>query len=324
MNAITTTTDKPIILRSERSKKYARKSRSPRTLKLYGDAWREFEHFAAEHDEPSLPASPATVIDYLIALAEGGESGKPQKVSTIEIKKAAIVYRHRIARLPDPTAYEEVKAVMSGIRRELGTAHTKKAPTLLDDIRKMVATLPDTTQGRRDRALLLVGFFGAFRRSELVALDVADVRINGVMQITVRRSKTDQEGKGQIKSFDRLADKSICPVAALADWLDAASIQSGPIFRRADRWGHVHERMTSQSVALVVKAMAKRAGLDWRQFSGHSLRAGFVTQGVLNDASLLEIAEQTGHLSMDTLRGYARLAGRGALSAMRMVAGVVE
>lgn len=322
MKAITTTTTTDtmtmaIAIHDEATMKYVRKARAANTVRAYRAAWAEFQGFADSRGQPRLPATSATVIDYLTALADGGA-----KVNTIGVKLAAIASAHRTAKLADPTVDHDVRLVMAGIRRTLGVAPQKKAPIMRDELMRMVGALPDTLAGRRDRALLLVGYFGAFRRSELVALDANDLRINGMMQIVIRRSKTDQEAEGQVKTFPRLGDTAICPVAALQAWLDAAKIKSGPVFRRIDRWGHAHDRMTSQSVALVVKALAKRAGLDYRALSGHSLRSGFVTQAYIDNARTFDIMDQTGHKSEHTLRGYAHLAGRGASAAVRAAAGV--
>jgi len=208
---------------NERARQYARKSKASNTLRAYQAAWAEFQNFAAERSQPSLPASVTTVIDYITRLADSGV-----KVSTIQMKLAAIAAAHRAAKQADPSVDEDVRVVMAGIRRELRTAPAKKAPATLRQIRKMVAALPETLAGKRDKALLLVGFAGAFRRSELVDVDVADIRLNGKAVITVKRSKTDQEGKGQVKVIPALADKTICPVEALQAWLSASPIKSGP------------------------------------------------------------------------------------------------
>lgn len=307
--------DKPAI-RTERARRYARKSKADSTLTRYAAHVREFEAFAAAQGEAALPAEPGTVIDYLTVLAERGAS-----VSSIEQKRAALAWAHRTAGLPDPTAYEEVRAVTAGIRRELGVAPRKKSPATLDEVRRMVATLPDTLQGKRDKALLLVGFAGAFRRSELVALDVGDIRANGDVRITVRRSKTDQEGRGLVKVIPSMRDKSVCPVTALRAWLDAAGLKSGAVFRRFNRWGVTSARLTSQSVALVVKRAAQRAGLDARQFAGHSLRSGFITEAAGAGVESRDIMAQTGHASESVMRGYIQDAGRGARSAVRAAFG---
>jgi integrase len=242
--------------------------------------------------------------------------------SRTAIKLAAITEAHRMAHLPDPTADEDVRTVMAGIRRELGTAPKKKAPVTLDELRKLVRPLPRTLAGKRDRALLLVGWAGAFRRSELVALNVDDLRFGQKLTISLRRSKTDQEGKGLAKVVPRLEDETICPVRALREWLDAAGIKSGPVFRRIDRWDHVRDtRLTAQSVALIVKDAAKQAGLDYRQLAGHSLRSGFITEAADAGVESRDIMAQTGHKSEAVMRGYIRDAGHGAMNAVRAAFG---
>lgn len=189
---------------NERARKYARKSKASNTLRAYRAAWTEFQNFAAECGRSSFPASLTTVIDYITRLADSGA-----KVPMIQVKLAAIAAAHRAAKQADPSVDEDFRVVMAGIRRELRTAPVKKAPATLSQIRKMVAALPETLAGKRDKALLLIGFAGAFRRSELVDVDVADVRLNGKVVITVKRSKTDREGKGQVKVIPALADKTV-------------------------------------------------------------------------------------------------------------------
>ena len=321
-NALTATkqnanqTAGPLAIRSEAARKYARASKSDRTLTLYAAAWREFERFANDHAETPLPAAPALVIDYLVALAEAGA-----KVSTIDLKRAAIVHVHDAHNLPDPTAYAEVKAVMSGIRREVGSAPVQKEALSLDELRTLINALPDDLAGKRDRALLLVGFAGAFRRSELAALNVADVHINGALRVTIRKSKTDQEARGLVKVIPAIADQDLDPMNALRDYLNAADIQSGPIFRRFNSYGVTKARLTPQSVALIVKRAAQRAGIDARLLSGHSLRAGFITAAYNAGARDNDIMELTGHKSRRTLDKYIRNAGKGAQASVKAAFG---
>ena len=309
---ITTTQPASPVLRSAAARKYARASKSPRTLQLYAAAWREFEQYAATAGEPACPASPALVGDYLSALADHGA-----RVSTIELKRSAIVHVHQARGLVDPTANAAVKAVMGGIRRQLGSAPQQKAPVTAKDLRRIVRELPRDLVGLRDRALILLGFAGAFRRSELVALDVADLNLDGaVLRVTVRHSKTDQEARGFIKVIPRIDNPVLDPATALRAYLDAAQINSGPVFRRANSHGLTRARLTAQSVALVVKQAAGMAGLDPRRFSGHSLRAGFVTSAYRAGARDADIMELTGHQSRTTLDKYIRAEGRGAQSAV--------
>ena len=170
----------------------------------------------------------------------------------------------------------------------------------------MVAASPNTLRGKRDRALILLGFAGAFRRSELVDLDVADIEENELgLLVTLRRSKTDQESAGAIIAVIR--GTVACPVRALSDWLIAAEITSGPLFRPINKANEVSRaRLTSRSVADVVKAMARRIGMDDESFSGHSLRSGFLTSAASNGASIFKMMDVSRHRSIETLRGYVR------------------
>jgi len=305
-------------LYTEQAQTYARASKAANTLRAYASAWKKFAAWAESVGRPALPAEVGAVVDYLAKLAEDGA-----RVSTISVARAAISAAHALAHLPDPAKSEDVKMVMAGISRKLGAAPVKKSPLTLDELRAATATLPATLAGKRDRALLLLGWAGAFRRSELVALDMADsVRRAGELKITVRRSKTDQTGEGLVKVIPALKDKTICPVEALREWEDAAHIRSGPIFRQIDRWGNVRARaMTSQCVALTVKAAARRAGLDWRRFSGHSLRSGFITAAALAGVESRDIMAQSGHKSFDVMRSYIQDAGLGAKRATRAAFG---
>ena len=158
----------------------------------------------------------------------------------------------------------------------------------------------------RDRALLLLGFAGAFRRSELVALDLADIeQVPEGLRVTIRRGKTDQEGRGAVIAIVR--GDLACPVASLQAWLEAAEITDGAIFRSIRRGGHVQaERLTDRSVANIVKAHAERVGMDPALFSGHSLRAGFLTSAAKRGASLFKMMATSRHRSTETLAGYVR------------------
>jgi site-specific recombinase XerD len=164
-----------------------------------------------------------------------------------------------------------------------------------------LAADPDL-KGLRDRALLLFGFAGAFRRSEIVALDCEDLEATDLgFKVTIRHSKTDQEGLGQTIAIVR--GSVACPVRALRAWLDAAGITTGPIFRSVRRDGHVGDRLAPQSVAQIVKGYAERAGFDPVLFAGHSLRAGFLTSAAKRGASVFKMMDQSRHRSVETLRG---------------------
>jgi integrase len=201
-----------------------------------------------------------------------------------------------------------VSETMKGIRRSLGTAQPGKEPLLTPDILQMLDALDDRLLGCRDRALLLVGFAGGFRRSELVALDVGDVgeTADGLV-IRVRRSKTDPEAKGMTVALPYGSTAATCPVRSYRAWIAAAGITSGPAFRSVDRHGVVGQgRMNAGSAARLIKRAAEAAGLDPASYAGHSLRAGFATQAFLNGAAEVSIMRQTRHKSLNTLRKYIR------------------
>lgn len=285
---------------------YGRAALSANTMRAYKADWREFQDWCASRGRPSLPASPATVANFASMLADGGK-----RVPTIARKMAAIRFFHRGAGHENPTDHAGVAAILKGIRRTVGIAPRQKAPATADVIHALLAHVPrGTLQGQRDRALILLGFAGAFRRSELVAIRVEDLAFNeqGV-DIFLSRSKTDQEGKGA--SVAILNGKALLPVQRLREWLEAASITEGPVFRQMSRGGHLRPTpLTPQSVALIVKRYAAAAGLDVAKLSGHSLRAGFITSAADNRASISRIMEVSRHRDPRSVETYVRRADR--------------
>jgi len=240
---------------------------------------------------------------YLTALI-----GASRKTSTLQRRISAISQAHQAAGAENPTRAAEVKTVMAGIRRTHGTAQEGKAPAVIDDIRLMVHQLPSSLLGDRDRALLLVGFAGAFRRSELVSLDVSEVDLtrDGAI-ITLRRSKTDQEGQGRKVGIPYGSRPETCPVRALERWLEVSGITHGALYRPINRHGHLQPgRLSDKAVALVVKRYAEAAGLDPARYAGHSLRAGLATSAAAAGASERAIMAQTGHRSVNMVRRYIR------------------
>jgi site-specific recombinase XerD len=195
---------------------------------------------------------------------------------------------------------------MRGARRTLGVAPIKKSAATADKVLAMVAGGTRGLVSKRDRAIILLGFALAARRSELVALDVADLEeCPEGLRVTIRRSKTDQEGAGAVVAVCR--GSIACPVAAVRDWLAAAGITEGPLFRPVNKGGRLlPDRLAAQSVALIVKTYAARLGLDADAFSGHSLRSGFLTSAAARGASLFKMVDVSRHKSVDVLRGYVR------------------
>jgi site-specific recombinase XerD len=274
--------------------------KAPATRKAYASDFRLFQVYCDAKGISALPAAPETVASYIAAEAQ---TAKP---STIGRRLAAIRYAHKLAGLETPTDAEAVKATMRGICRTFGSTRVKKAPAIAARMLSMVAAAPDQLSDLRDHALLLIGFAGAFRRSELVALDVADIEETQTgLLVTIRRGKTDQEAVGRTIAITR--GDIACPVKALRAWLDAAGILSGPLFRPINKSSTVSaSRLTCRSVANIVKQCAGRAGLDATIYSGHSLRSGFLTSAAARGASIFKMMDQSGHKSIDTLRGYVR------------------
>lgn len=266
---------------------YARAEKAPSTRRAYETDHRLFVAWCkAKGVGSTLPVATETVAAFLAAEAEAGK-----RPSTLTRRLAAIRYFHKLAGHPTPTDAEAVKATMKGIRRSVGSAKVRKTPALAEHVKAMAVASPNSLRGKRDRALILLGFAGAFRRSELVALDIADVEESelGIL-VTIRRSKTDQEGAGATIAVIR--GTVACPVRALRDWLAAADIASGPLFRPINKVHKVsHARLTSRSVADIIKAMARRVGLDDTSFSGHSLRSGFLTSAASNGASIFKMMD---------------------------------
>lgn len=248
-----------------------------------------------------IPSSPGEIAAYL---AEGAEI---YAVATLQRRQAALSKAHRAIGTADPCRTEIVEALMQGIRRTCGVAQRQAQALLRDDLFAVLDCLEDRPKDIRDRALLLLGWATAMRRSELVALDVGDVEFTtkGAL-VTVRRSKTDQDGRGReiAVPFGRTLH---CPIAALKDWLALTGIETGPIFTTVNKHGHVlKKRMSGEAASNVVKARVADAGYDPAAFSGHSLRAGFVTAAALAGASAFKIRETTGHRSDSGLAPYLR------------------
>jgi site-specific recombinase XerD len=279
------------------------------TQRAYAADLADFQRFATRHSLPFLPSTPKTVALYMTDLASH------LSVATIRRRMAAITSAHREAGYTDspasPRRHYVVREVLAGIKRTLGTAQQGTAPLLTGDIRRIVAATPDNLLGLRDRALVLVGFSGAFRRGELTSiLEVEDLAfIEGGLYIRLRRSKTDQEQQGRNVAVPLGEHPETCPVRALRSWLEAAVITSGPVFRSVDRHGRVPAHALSpRSIAKILKCAAARAGIDATSIAGHSLRAGMVTQAALNGSKEREIARTTGHHSEAMVRRYIRVA----------------
>jgi len=282
---------------------YARRSKAPNTLKAYRSDWAAFETFCRGREVASLPATPATVAAY------AAQAARLLKANTVERRLTAISQAHQLAGCSNPVEDKLVRTVMAGIRRVKGTAQQGKEPLSPELLRRMFAGAPDDLRTLRDRALLLLGFAGAFRRSELVALRWEDLRWTAEgLVVMIPRSKTDPDGEGQVVGIPYGAYLESCPVRALEAWLERSKITSGCLFPAIGRWGRevTGEAIGDHQLAKILKRLAWRAGLDPALYSGHSLRSGLATSAAAGGATERAIMEQTRHRSLKQVRQYIR------------------
>lgn len=267
---------------------------------------RDFAAFCKTHLLPYLPSTPETVILYISQLAAR------VTVATIKRRLAAINYVHREAGYPSPAStrdYFVIRGVLNGIRRMCGTALHGADPLGRDAVKRIASACPDALLGIRDRALVLLGFSGAFRRSELTRiLEVADLTFTPQgLYIRLPRSKTDQEQAGRTIAIGMGDHEGSCPVRALRAWLNRAGIESGPVFRAVDHQGRPSvSALHPRSISKILKRAAARAGLDPRNISGHSLRAGMATTAATHGAAERDIARTTGHKTAAMVQRYIR------------------
>ncbi len=292
----------PVAAEIAAAAEYAKADKAESTRRAYRSDFDQFRAWCAERALSALPATPQTVAAFL---AFDAARSRP---ATINRRASAIRYAHKLAGLPAPTEHEIVRATVRGIRRSLGIAPRKKTAATTDKIIAMAPLASEGMTALRDRALLLIGFAGALRRSELVAVDRNDIEeVPEGLRVTIRRSKTDQEAQGAVIGIPRGA--IACPVAAISEWLSAAGIASGPVFRPIAKNGRIRDRrLTPHSVAAIIKRHAARIGLEPQDFAGHSLRSGFLTSAAARGAGLFRMADQSRHRSLEVLRGYIRSA----------------
>lgn len=298
----------------ERADAYRDAARAESTRDVYRRRRAAFAAWCAEHGLSPFPASPETVRRYVTALADQG-----RRPITITGVCAAIRAEHFDAGIFDPTSHPEVQRTRAGIRRRLGTAARKKRALAVSQLAAMCAALPSDAQGARDRAVLLLGFAGAFRRGALAALQVSDVEsIYDAIRIFIRRDKTDQEGRGRWIVVPEGDHPETCPAAALRTWLGVIARCSGPLFvrmrsgrRRSDGTDPApavltEEQLRPGTVATIIKARAQAVGIDPKDLAGHSLRSGFLTAAAKAGKRLDRMMQQSGHVKVDTVLGYVR------------------
>jgi site-specific recombinase XerC len=304
---------------AERARGYADQARAANTRRAYGSDVRAFEAWCEARGEVALPTSPAAVLAYLI------DHATTLKVATLQRRLAAIREQHAAAGLSLDTSSAAFRDTWRGIKRAHGQPAAKKRPLMTVDLRRAIAILPDTLAGRRDRALILVGFAAALRRSELAGLEV--VRRDGAGWIEERpdglvvhlgRSKTDQQGEGAEVGVPYGSNMETCPVRSYRAWIKAARLKEGPAFRPIDRHGRIGtEAVTDRAVARIVQRTVEAAALVEGHspeeahrlaaaYAGHSLRSGLATSAAANDAPGHAIQRQLRHKRFDTTSGYIR------------------
>jgi site-specific recombinase XerD len=257
----------------------------------------DLKHFTAWGG--NLPASPAMIASYIAAQAQ------VFAVATITRRVATLSKAHQAMGEENPCQAALVKATLRGLRRKQGTAQKQAKPLLKEELFAVLNQLGESIKDVRDRALLVLGFAGGFRRSELVGLDVADIEVvrQGII-ITLRRSKTDQEGAGRKIGIPHGRTKH-CPVVAVTTWLERSKITQGAVFCPVTRYGHLQPvRLSGDAVSDLIRERIAAIGMNPEGYSGHSLRAGFATSAAQAGVSTLKIRAQTGHASDAMLSRY--------------------
>lgn len=288
----------------ERARDYIQASKSESTRRAYSQAWRDFENWCEVYSRSSLPANGETLALYVTDMAD-----RPRSISTVQLAIAAIASAHRSKGLASPSDDPRLRFVWDGIRRIKTCAPRQKAPVSSAEIEKMIRVLPSGMRGVRDRAIILLGFSGGFRRSEISALDFDDVEfVAEGAQLNLRRSKTDQEGIGRIVGIPSASRPNCCPVDSIRMWLAARGSMKGAMFFEIDWHERITEvRMSGRAVARAVKRYGAAIGIDPESLGGHSLRSGFATEAARNGATEASIMAQTGHRSLAIVRRYIRL-----------------
>ena len=309
--------DKPLAPRAAlavaKSKRYQAAADAPATVRAYAADLANFKAWCKAHGFQSMPATPETVGAYLAA------AGLGYALPTLRRRVAAIARAHRIARQPLDTRHPAIRETLRGIARTHGEPSRRSAALTTAEIKRLVQVCGDDLAGLRDRALLLIGFAGALRRSELVGIDVEHVvRADAGLRLMIPRSKTDAAGLGAEISIPPGRSAETCPVRALDAWLRASEVRSGPVFRKVTRWGKVSPtRFSPDAVRQVVVKRAAQAGLAGTRLDSitpHGLRAGFVTTAYKNGVPDEAIMEHTRHRSLTVMRSYVRRAKLGTAS----------
>ena len=282
-------------------------SKAINTVRAYRSDFSDFGLFCAKNGFKSLPTEPKIVSLYITYL-----STKAFKMSTLKRRLVSIGVIHKLKGHYLDTKHPTIIENIMGIKRRKGSSQKSKKPILINNLKKIINVIDEQKKEEikkiRDRSIILIGFSGGFRRNELVSLDHEDLDfVPEGLKINLKKSKTDQFGEGLIKGLPYFDNLQYCPVLSIQKWLEISNIVSGPLFRRFTKGSNLSEyRLTDQSVALIIKEYLKLAGIDNKNYSGHSLRSGFATSAAESGAEERTIMAMTGHKSTEMVRRYIK------------------
>ena len=282
-------------------------SKARNTVRAYKSDFSDFGMFCAQNGFKSLPSEPKVVSLYLTHL-----STKDAKMSTLKRRLVSIGVIHKLKGHYLDTKHPAIIENIMGIKRRKGIFQKAKKPLLINSLKKIINVIDQQKKEEikklRDRSIILIGFSGGFRRNEIVSLDYDDLDfVPEGLKLSIRRSKTDQFGEGFTKALPYFDSSQYCPVVSLKKLLDLSKIRSGPVFRRFSKGSKLSEnRLTDQTVALLIKEYLNLAGIDSQNFSGHSLRSGFATSAAESGVEERNIMAMTGHKSTEMVRRYIK------------------
>lgn len=283
----------------EKIKYYIKNSKSKNTQKSYAADWKHFTEWCESNQRTPLPANSGTICLYLSEIAE------THKYSTLRRRLSSINEAHRFKKYLPPSKQVEVQSLMEGIKREIGSQQEPKKALMLQVLPNLIEKVDTSTLiGLRDKAILLLGFALASRRSELVSINIEDLQLNDFgMDVSIRETKTKNDNliKGVVFTYNEF-----CPVNATKEWIKAGKIESGALFRAIDRHGNVKERLSDKSIALIVKKYIGALGLDSNDFAAHSLRSGLSTSAAMMGMTDISIMKQTGHKTREMVDRYVQ------------------
>jgi site-specific recombinase XerD len=282
-------------------------SKATNTVRAYKSDFNDFGLFCAQNGFKSLPSEPKIVSLYLTYL-----STKEAKISTLKRRLVSIGVIHKLKGYYLDTKHPSIIENIMGIKRRKGSNQKSKKPILISSLKKIINVIDEQDKEEikkfRDRSIILVGFSGGFRRNEIVSLDYDDLDfVPEGLKINLKRSKTDQFGEGFTKALPYFDNSQYCPVVSLKKWIEISKIKSGAVFRRFCRGSRLSEnRLTDQTVALLIKEYLKLTGIDSKNYSGHSLRSGFATSAAESGVEERSIMAMTGHKSTEMVRRYIK------------------